>query len=197
MASVSALLQNAAVASFLPGLTVVGNVQPLPAAHGSAARLPALGWWGPAWSMSLATLACAVGLLIRLELGRVASSSALLVPGHRRSNVAGLGSRGPAAVAGQQHIEPLAVAATGGRRLWRLPSSTAARVMAVLVTVGACLPCWCGSIRRLMSAFGAPQSSPERRRASVRQAAGSVRCAASGPHRILQPRVARFRGGTV
>ena len=30
LASVSALLQNAAVASFLPGLTVVGNVQPLP-----------------------------------------------------------------------------------------------------------------------------------------------------------------------
>mgnify|MGYP000697537332 FL=1 len=30
MASVSALLQNAEVASFLPGLTVVGNVQPLP-----------------------------------------------------------------------------------------------------------------------------------------------------------------------
>ncbi|MEN9420466.1 MAG: hypothetical protein RI988_4087, partial [Pseudomonadota bacterium] len=69
MASVSALLQNAAVASFLPGLTVVGNVQPLPLLTGLL--LGYLPWVvGAGLVMSLATLACAVGLLIRLEWAR-------------------------------------------------------------------------------------------------------------------------------
>jgi hypothetical protein len=146
MASVSALLQNAAVASFLPGLTVVGNVQPLPLLTGLL--LGYLPWVvGAGLVMSLATLACAVGLLIRLEWARRIFIALLVLA--IAANVAGLWlqqemlqslvtntlSRSP--------LPPLAADVFGG-------FVTAARVMAVLVTLGACLLLvWI--IRRLMS----------------------------------------------
>lgn len=144
LASASALVQNAAVASFLPGLTVVGNVQPLL----TGLLLGYLPWVvGAGLVVSLATLACAVGLLIRLEWARRVFIVLLVLA--ILANVAGLWlqqemlqslvsntlSRSP--------LPPLAADVFGG-------FVTAARVMAVLVTLGACaLLVWI--IRRLMS----------------------------------------------
>ena len=69
LASVSALLQRAELASFLPGLTVVGNIQPLPLLTGLL--MGYLPWVvGAGLAMSLGTLACAIGLLLRLEWAR-------------------------------------------------------------------------------------------------------------------------------
>ena len=146
LASASALVQNAAVASFLPGLTVVGNVQPLPLLTGLL--LGYLPWVvGAGLVVSLATLACAVGLLIRLEWARRVFIVLLVLA--IVANVAGLWlqqemlqslvsntlSRSP--------LPPLAADVFGG-------FVTAARVMAVVVTLGACaLLVWI--IRRLMS----------------------------------------------
>jgi hypothetical protein len=146
LASASALVQNAAVASFLPGLTVVGNVQPLPLLTGLL--LGYLPWVvGAGLLVSLATLACAVGLLIRLEWARRVFIVLLVLA--IVANVAGLWlqhemlqslvsntlSRSP--------LPPLAADVFGG-------FVTAARVTAVLVTLGACaLLVWI--IRRLMS----------------------------------------------
>jgi hypothetical protein len=142
MASVSALLQNAAVASFLPGLTVVGNVQPLRLLMG---YLP----WvvGTGFVMSLATLACAVGLLVRLEWARRIFIALLVLA--IVANVAGLWLQQEmlqslvSSTLQRSPLPPLAADVFGG-------FVTAARVMAVLVTVGACLLLvWI--IRRLMS----------------------------------------------
>jgi len=146
LASSSALVQNAAVASFLPGLTVVGNVQPLPLLTGLL--LGYLPWVvGAGLVVSLATLACAVGLLIRLEWARRVFIVLLVLA--IVANVAGLWlqqemlqslvsntlSRSP--------LPPLAADVFGG-------FVTAARVMAVALTLGACLLLvWI--IRRLMS----------------------------------------------
>jgi hypothetical protein len=146
LACVSALVQNAAIASFLPGLTVVGNVQPLPLLSGLL--LGYLPWVvGAGLVMSLAMLACAVGLLIRLEWARRFFIMLLVLA--IGANVAGLWlqqemlqslvsntlSRSP--------LPPLAADVFGG-------FVAAARVMAVLVTLGACLLlAWI--IRRLMS----------------------------------------------
>jgi hypothetical protein len=146
MASVSALLQNAAVASFLPGLTVVGNVQPLPLLTGLL--LGYLPWVvGTGLVMSLATLACAVGLLIRLEWARRIFIALLVLA--IVANVAGLWLQQEmlqslvSSTLSRSPLPPLAADVFGG-------FVTAARVMAVLVTVGACLLLvWI--IRRLMS----------------------------------------------
>jgi hypothetical protein len=146
LASVSALLQNAAVASFLPGLTVVGNVQPLPLLTGLL--LGYLPWVvGAGLLMSLATLACAVGLLVRLEWARRFFIALLVLA--IVANVAGLWLQQEmlqslvSSTLSRSPLPPLAADVFGG-------FVTAARVMAVLVTLGACLLLvWI--IRRLMS----------------------------------------------
>jgi hypothetical protein len=146
LASLSALLQKAEIASFMPGLTVVGNVQPLPLLTGLL--MGYLPWVvGAGLAVSLATLACAVGLLLRLEWAR-RSFIALLVLAIV-ANVAGLWLQ-------QEMLQSLVSNTLQGSPLPPLAADvfggfvTAARVMAVLVTVGACLLLvWI--IRRLMS----------------------------------------------
>jgi hypothetical protein len=146
MASLSALLQNAAVASFLPGLTVVGNVQPLPLLTGLL--MGYLPWVvGAGLAVSLATLACAIGLLLRLEWARrffiallvlaiVANAAGLWLQQEMlQSLVSSTLQRSP--------LPPQAADVFGG-------FVTATRVGAVLVTLAACgLLVWI--IRRLMS----------------------------------------------
>lgn len=150
LASVSALLQNAAVASFMPALTVVGSVQmtqPLPLLTGLL--MGYLPWVvGAGLLMSLATLACAVGLLLRLEWAR-RSFIALLVLAIV-ANVAGLWLQQEMLQSVVSHtlthaqLPPLAAGVFGG-------FVAATRVGAVLVTVAACLLLgWI--IHRLMSA---------------------------------------------
>jgi len=69
MASVSALLQNATLASWLPGLRGLGAAQPLPLLTGLL--LAYLPWIvGAGLAISLATMASAAGLLLRLEWAR-------------------------------------------------------------------------------------------------------------------------------
>ena len=146
LASVSALLQNAAVASFLPGLTVVGNVQPLPLLTGLL--MGYLPWLvGAGLVVSLATLACAIGLLVRLEWARRIFIALLVLA--IAANVGGLWLQ-------QEVMQSLVSSALKSSPLPPLVADvfggfvTAARVMAVLVTVGACLLLvWI--IRRLMS----------------------------------------------
>lgn len=145
-ATVSALLQNAAVASFVPGLHVVGSAEPLPLLTGLL--LGYLPWVvGAGLAMSLATLAAAVGLLMRLEWARrvfiVLLALAIV------ANFAGMWL--------QQEVLQSLVSST----LQRAPLPphaadvfggfvTAARVGAVLLTLAACgLLVWI--IRRLMS----------------------------------------------
>jgi hypothetical protein len=146
LASVSALLQNAAMASFLPGLTVVGNVQPLPLLTGLL--MGYLPWVvGAGLAVSLATLACAIGLLVRLEWARRIFIALLVLA--IAANVAGLWLQQEVLQSlvsntlARSPLPPLVAEVFGG-------FVTAARVMAVLVTVGACLlMVWI--IRRLMS----------------------------------------------
>jgi hypothetical protein len=146
LASVSALLQNAAMASFLPGLTIVGNVQPLPLLTGLL--MGYLPWLvGAGLAVSLATLACAIGLLLRLEWARRIFIALLVLA--IAANVGGLWLQHEVLQSlvsntlKSSPLPPLAADVFGG-------FVTAARVMAVLVTVGACLLLvWI--IRRLMS----------------------------------------------
>jgi len=146
MASLSALLQNAAVASFLPGLTIVGNVQPLPLLTGLL--MGYLPWVvGAGLLMSLATLACAVGLLLRLEWARRLFIGLLVLA--IVANVGGLWLQHEVmqslvhSTLQSSPLPPLAADVFGG-------FVTAARVGAVLVTLGACaVLVWI--IRRLMS----------------------------------------------
>jgi hypothetical protein len=69
LASVSALVQNATVASLLPGWRLSGVQRPLPLLTGLLiAYLP---WFvGAGLVVSLATLASAIGLLLRLDWAR-------------------------------------------------------------------------------------------------------------------------------
>jgi hypothetical protein len=146
LASVSALLQKAEVASFLPGLTVVGNVQPLPLLTGLL--MGYLPWVvGAGLAVSLATLACAIGLLLRLEWARRSFIALLLLA--IVANMCGLWLQ-------QEMLQSLVSSTLQGSPLPPLAANvfggfvTAARVTAVLVTVGACLLLvWI--IRRLMS----------------------------------------------
>jgi len=146
LASVSALLQNAAMASFLPGLTVVGNVQPLPLLTGLL--MGYLPWVvGAGLAVSLATLACAIGLLVRLEWARRIFIALLVLA--IAANVGGLWLQQEvmqslvSSTLKTSPLPPLVADVFGG-------FVTAARVMAVLVTLGACLLLvWI--IRRLMS----------------------------------------------
>jgi hypothetical protein len=146
LASASALVQNAAVASLLPGL------QP---AHGMSLPLLTgflvgyLPWiMGAGLVISLSTLASAVGLLLRLDWARrvfIALLGVAIV-----ANLLGLWL--------QQEVMESVVSSTLAAT--PLPSQvlgifgsfvTATRVMAVLVTLGACMMLgWI--IGRLMSA---------------------------------------------
>ncbi len=69
MASVSALLQNAALASWLPGLQGLEAAQPLPLL--TSLLVGYLPWvMAVGLAVSLATTACAAGLLMRLDWAR-------------------------------------------------------------------------------------------------------------------------------
>ena len=146
LASLSALLQNAELASVLPGLTIVGNVQPLPLLTGLL--MGYLPWVvGAGLAVSLATLACAIGLLLRLEWARRVFIALLVLA--IVANVGGLWLQHElmqslvSSTLKSSPLPPLVANVFGG-------FVTAARVMAVVVTLGACgLLVWI--IRRLMS----------------------------------------------
>lgn len=146
LTSLSALLQKAEIASVLPGLTVVGNVQPLPLLTGLL--MGYLPWVvGTGLAVSLATLACAVGLLLRLEWARRIFIALLVLA--IAANVAGLWLQ-------QEMLQSLVSSTLQSSPLPPLVADvfggvvTAARVMAVVLTLGACLLLvWV--IRRLMS----------------------------------------------
>ena len=134
------------LASFLPGLTVVGNIQPLPLLTGLL--MGYLPWVvGAGLAMSLGTLACAIGLLLRLEWARRLFIALLLLA--IVANIAGIWLQ-------QEMLHSLVSSTLAGSVLPPVVADvfggfvTAARVMAVLVTLGACaLLLWI--IRRLMS----------------------------------------------
>jgi hypothetical protein len=146
LASATALVQNAMVASLLPGWQLSGVQQPLPLLTGLLiAYLP---WFvGAGLVLSLATLASAVGLLLRLEWARRAFIGLLVLA--IVANLLGLWF---------QHEVVQSVVDTTLRRS-PLPQQalgvfggfvTAARLMAVVMTLGACgMLVWI--IRRLMS----------------------------------------------
>jgi hypothetical protein len=147
LASGATLIQNAHVASLMPGLHVTApEAAPLPFVTGLLmAYLP--GVLAVGLALSLATLASAVGLLLRLDWARRVFigvlATAIVV------NIAGLWL--------QHELVQSVVASTLTRTA--LPAQvldvfghfvTAARVMAVLVTLGACFVlAWI--IRSLMS----------------------------------------------
>ena len=146
LASLSALLQNATLASWLPGLQGIGVSQPLPLLTGLL--LGYLPWVvGAGLAMSLATMASAVGLLMRLDWARRSFIGLLVLA--IVATLMGLWL--------QQEVLQSLVQATLTRA--PLPPAaadvfggfvTAARVMAVAVTLAACiLLAWI--IRRLMS----------------------------------------------
>lgn len=69
MASLSGLLQNAMLASWLPGLQGIGAAQPLPLLTGLLVSY--LHWViGAGLAVSMATMVCAAGLLMRLDWAR-------------------------------------------------------------------------------------------------------------------------------
>jgi hypothetical protein len=146
LASVSALLQNATLASWLPDLQGLGATQPLPLLTGLL--IGYLPWVvGAGLVISLATMASAVGLALRLEWAR-------------RSFIALLGLAIAANLLGlwlQHEVVQSVVESTLARA--PLPAAaaqvfggfvTAAQVMAVAVTLAACA--FLGWVmRRLMS----------------------------------------------
>lgn len=144
VASLSALVQNAMLASLLPALSSS------PAASGVVGLMINYTPWvvGTGLVMSLATLASAIGLLLRLDWARrtfivllaVAIVANLLGLWLQQEMMQSVVSRTLGSVA----LPPQALGVFGG-------FVTAARVMAVVVTLGACgLLGWI--IRRLMSA---------------------------------------------
>lgn len=153
LASASALVQNAAMTSLMPGFQ--------PAGEGASASLPLLtgfliGYlpWvvGTGLVMSLATLASAIGLLLRLDWARRAFIALLVVA--IVANLMGLWL--------QHEVVQSVVAQTLGSSLASAPVPaqllgvfggfvTASQVMAALVTLGGCaMLAWI--IGRLMSA---------------------------------------------
>ena len=147
VASASALVQNAAVASLMPGLQLATERNPLPLLTGLL--IGYLPWVvGTGLVMSLATLASAIGLLLRLDWARrtfiglliVAIVANLLGLWLQQEVVESVVSNTLSSVA----IPQQALGVFGG-------FVTAARVMAVLMTlVGCALLAWI--ISRLMSA---------------------------------------------
>ena len=147
LTSASALLQNAAVASLMPGLQMATDRAPLPLLTGLL--IGYLPWVvGTGLVMALATLASAVGLLLRLDWARRSLIALLVVA--ILANLLGLWL--------QQEVLQSVVSST--LRSAPIPQRalgvfggfvTAARVMAVLMTLTGCaLLGWI--IRRLMSA---------------------------------------------
>ena len=147
LTSASALVQNAAVASLLPGLHLATERHPLPLLTGLL--LGYLPWVvGAGLVVSVATLASAVGLLVRLDWARrcfigllvLAIVANMLGLWLQQEVVQSVVSNTLSSVA----IPAQALGVFGG-------FVTAARVMAVLMTlVGCALLGWI--IRRLMSA---------------------------------------------
>ena len=147
LTSASALVQNAAVASLMPGLHLATERNPLPLLTGLL--LGYLPWVvGAGLVVSVATLASAVGLLLRLDWARrsfigllvLAIVANLLGLWLQQEVVQSVVSNTLSSVA----IPAQALGVFGG-------FVTAARVMAVLMTlVGCALLGWI--IRRLMSA---------------------------------------------
>jgi hypothetical protein len=146
LASASALVQNAVVASLVPGMHVSGDTQPLPLLTGWL--IGYLPWVvGAGLVMSLATLASAIGLLVRLDWARRVFIGVLTLA--IVANLAGLWLQQEmvqsvvSATLTRAPIPPQALGVFGG-------FVTAARVMAILFTLGACtILAWI--IRSLMS----------------------------------------------
>lgn len=145
LTSISALVQNAAVASLMPGWQVAAEQMPLL----TGLLIGYLPWVvGAGLVMSLATLASAVGLLLRLDWARRTFIGLLIVA--IVANLMGLWL--------QQEVVQSVVSSTLSSVA--IPQKamgvfggfvTAARVMAVLMTLTGCLLLgWI--IRRLMSA---------------------------------------------
>ncbi len=138
IAAASALVQNATTASLLPGLTVAGAVQPLPLLSGALTGFLVgyLPWvLGAGLVMSLATTASAIGLLLRLNWARRVFIGMLVVA--IAANLLGLWL--------QQEVVQSVVANTLSSapvpaRLLGVFGGfvTAARVMAVLMTLATC-----------------------------------------------------------
>ena len=147
LASVSALVQNAAVASLMPGLHLATERQALPLLTGLL--IGYLPWVvGTGLVMSLATLASAIGLLLRLDWARRTFIGLLIVA--IVANLMGLWLQQEVLQSvvnntlSHAAIPPQALGVFGG-------FVTAARVMAVLMTLFGCVMLgWI--IRRLMSA---------------------------------------------
>jgi hypothetical protein len=147
LASVSALVQNAAVASLMPGLYLATERNPLPLLTGLL--IGYLPWVvGTGLVMSLATLASAIGLLVRLDWARRAFIGLLVVAIF--ANLLGLWLQQEVVQSVVNNtlssvaVPQQAMSVFGG-------FVTAARVMAVLMTLVGCLLLgWI--IRRLMSA---------------------------------------------
>ena len=135
LACASALVQNATVASVMPGLRPIGEAARLPLLTGLLVGY--LPWvMGAGLLLSGATLASAIGLLLRLDWARRTFIGLLIV-----AIVANL-----LALWLQQEVVQSVVSTT--LSLAPIPTEvlgvfggfvTAARVMAVVVTVGACL----------------------------------------------------------
>jgi len=146
LASVSALLQNATLASWLPGLQGLGAVQPLPLL--TSLLVGYLPWvMGAGLAMSLATLASAAGLLLRLDWARRCFIGLLALA--ITANLLGLWLQHEVvqsvveATLARAPLPPDAALVFGG-------FVTASQVMAALVTLAACAMLgWI--IRRLMS----------------------------------------------
>ncbi len=146
VASATALVQNAAVAALVPGLHVAGDTHPLPLLSGLL--MGYLPWVvGAGLVISLATLASAIGLLVRLNWARRVFIGMLAVA--IVANLAGLWLQQEvmqsvvSSTLGGAPIPPQVLGVFGG-------FVTAARVMATLVTLGACtMLAWI--IRSLMS----------------------------------------------
>lgn len=146
LASASALVQNAVVASLVPGMHVSGDTQPLPLLTGWL--IGYLPWVvGAGLAMSLATLASAIGLLVRLDWARRVFIGVLTLA--IVANLAGLWLQQEvvqsvvSATLTRAPIPPQALGVFGG-------FVTAARVMAIVFTLGACtMLAWI--IRSLMS----------------------------------------------
>ena len=146
LATLSAAVQNATVASMAPGAHMLGAVQPLPWLSGLLmAYLP----WvvGACLVVSIATLVCAVGLLLRLEWARrvfifllgVAIAANLMGLWVQQELMQSLVS----ATLGAATLPPAAADVLGG-------FAAATRTLALAVSLTACgLLAW--TMRRLMS----------------------------------------------
>jgi hypothetical protein len=147
LASVSALVQNASVTSMLPGLQAGAGAPPLPLLTGLLVGY--LPWVvGTGLVVSFATLASAIGLLLRLDWARRVFIGLLAFA--IVANLAGMWL--------QHEVVQSVVSSTLGSA--PIPAQvlgvfggfvTAAKAMAIVMTLGACaVLAWI--IRRLMSA---------------------------------------------